>query len=138
MFTKENYFEGGFGDFKQCKSPKRKPDYVSYSKKYAGQVSSVYWYGTDTNGEYVIRMSQHWGIVAHFNKWLLDGNTQNYTTAKAGKCYFKNFQKRKTKHPSLVELIEMRHSSIYRWSKNPNIKAKDAKIFELHGILNLQ
>lgn len=59
------------GIFKACKTPNRKPDYVS---KYAGgrKVSSNYWYGKDVKGYYVIRASNHWGDVASCN-WEING-----------------------------------------------------------------
>jgi hypothetical protein len=45
-------------EFKACKMPKRPPNYVSYTRN--GDVSSVYWYGYNNKGYYVIRLSDHW------------------------------------------------------------------------------
>lgn len=53
-----NTFSQTFGVFKECKTPKRKPDYISYTKD--GKKSSSYWYGTDSKGDYIIRQSNHW------------------------------------------------------------------------------
>ena len=41
--------------FKACRIPKRPPNYISYTKK--GEVSSIYWFGKDKKGFYVIRLS---------------------------------------------------------------------------------
>ena len=101
--TYDNYFEKSIGQWKACKKPKRKSDYISYKRNYLYSrtddieqefinanidikhykhhfeycsgyrlyyedkrlgVSSQYWYGTDSKGDYIIRESSHWGKVA--------------------------------------------------------------------------
>jgi len=56
--TYKSFFLSTFAIFKECNTPKRKPDYVSRDKK--GRISSEYWYGSNKQGEYVIRRSNHW------------------------------------------------------------------------------
>lgn len=100
MITKHNYFISSQGIFKGCKRPKRKPDFISYSK-YDGRISSEYWYGEDKNGSYVIRCSNHWSTLKDFGKekrqidvesisscWW-DLKTTSKKNIKTGKCYFK-------------------------------------------------
>lgn len=53
MIDFNNYFHNTIANFKGCKKPKRKPDYVSKS-------GSKYWYGENKRGKYVIRHSDHW------------------------------------------------------------------------------
>ena len=53
MITFSNYFMGTKAIFKGCKKPTRSPDYESNS-------GSQYWYGSNKNGSYVIRFSDHW------------------------------------------------------------------------------
>lgn len=61
MITFENFFISTFAMFKVCKTPKRKPDYISRASEYwGGGISSSYWYGEDKKGKYVIRKSNHW------------------------------------------------------------------------------
>ena len=71
----ENFYHGTFAGFKACKTPKRKPDYISYDRY--GDISSKYWYGTDKNGSYVIRSSSHWCLYAH---------RKDVNKARAGEC----------------------------------------------------
>jgi hypothetical protein len=59
MITFDNFFKNTFARFKVCKVPKRPSDFKSVNK-YSGEVSSEYWYGKDSIGEYVIRYSDHW------------------------------------------------------------------------------
>lgn len=63
--TFSNYFEASIATFKGCKMPKREPDYISISK-WSGNISSVYWYGKDKKGDYVIRLSDHWITIKSF------------------------------------------------------------------------
>lgn len=56
---KTNFFSCTFAVFKGCKQPKREPDFISYDKR-TGKKSSMYWYGSNKNGNYVIRKSDHW------------------------------------------------------------------------------
>lgn len=58
--TYDNFYLGTVGTFDETQRPDRKPDYVSYSKDNPNKVSSMYWYGEDADGKYVIRGSDHW------------------------------------------------------------------------------
>ena len=113
--TFDNYYNGTIATFKGCKTPKRKPDYISHS-------GSRYWYIEDKNGEYVIRESDHWCTYKKFNNkkkfpwtkniascyWRLKTNSKDAviwlspkhyvrhfgryeTHPVSGKCYIKNF-----------------------------------------------
>lgn len=66
--NKENYFVNTIAEFESEKGrPKRKPDYVSYTRD--GKVSSEYWYGNDG----VIRGSKHWGTGVASCDWYIKG-----------------------------------------------------------------
>ena len=109
---KSSFLEEQLGDFykntrcefKACRIPKRPPNFVSYTKK--GEVSSVYWYGYNRNGYYVIRLSDHWCRVSKNLKncneqmhgncdriascwWSLVGNS----STMCGKAYKSDFTK---------------------------------------------
>lgn len=66
--NKNNFFVASKGDFTCCETPDREPDYVSYFKD---NPSSYYWYEED----YLVRRSNHWGLVANCNWTLLNVNT---------------------------------------------------------------
>lgn len=112
MITFDNFFTSTFGLFTACKTPKRKPDYISRSSSYwGGGISSSYWYGEDRKGKYVIRKSNHW--VKRRNETLSElssdckriatcnwqiktpknSNYANNETAITGKCYLSKFVK---------------------------------------------
>lgn len=55
--TISNFNNNSFTTFKECKTPNRHPDFISLS-------GSRYWYGSNKNGQYVIRQSDHWGKVS--------------------------------------------------------------------------
>lgn len=59
QITYDNFYTNTFAVFKACKRPLRKSDYVSRDCE-RGYISSEYWYGKDSVGEYVIRCSDHW------------------------------------------------------------------------------
>lgn len=102
MICVNNYFRQTMATFKGCKTPKRKPDYISYDKQ-SDSVSSNYWYGTDKRGDYVIRESNHWSNYKGFDnnhpvkgcgmvascKWMI--KTNNNSRCIAGKAYFTDF-----------------------------------------------
>lgn len=90
MINLTNFYVTTFAKFKRCNVPKRKPNFVSLNKK-NGKPSSKYWYGEDKEGEYVIRLSDHWGDVASC-RWLLDGSTENYDNPQCGKAYCSAFR----------------------------------------------
>ena len=102
MITLNNFYLKTFATFKGCKMPKREADYISYST-YTGEVSSKYWYGKNSKGFYIIRVSDHWTNYKGFNKdkqekgcgnigscyWKLKTNSNENN--KAGKAYLKDF-----------------------------------------------
>jgi len=57
--THDNFYKATHGLFFQCKHPNRKPDFITYDKV-SKKPHSLYWYGSDDNGEYVVRKSDHW------------------------------------------------------------------------------
>lgn len=85
--------------FKGCKTPKRKPDYISES-------GSKYWLRWSLKGRYVIRLSNHWvklkitGDMAKVTKrtkvasckWHIETTLPISNGAVAGKCYLKYFK----------------------------------------------
>lgn len=99
---KDNFFISTKVFFKGCKEPKRKPDYISKTRY--GSVSSVYWYGKNKHGSFVIRKSDHWSAYKDFlnthkkgcNKirsclWFLKTN-HNLGDFICGKAYFYDFK----------------------------------------------
>lgn len=77
--NKTNYYTLTKANFEECKTPKRKPDYVSNS-------GSEYWY--TLRG--VIRRSNHWNYGVKSCSWLLNGECVD--TLKTGFCKWKNFE----------------------------------------------
>jgi hypothetical protein len=90
--NKDNYYHSSCADFKPCNRKKRIPDVTTLAKR-SGCVSSVYWYGTDKNGDYVVRGSAHWGSVSKCF-WTLAGSTANSKEFRYGKCYFADMRER--------------------------------------------
>ncbi|CAL2105470.1 hypothetical protein T190115A13A_160003 [Tenacibaculum sp. 190524A02b] len=98
MITFENFFLNTKALFKACKKPKREPDYVSNS-------GSMYWYGENRLGQYVIRCSDHWVIVSNPQKkevyndcfsiascsWNLRQSKKENKRYKSGKAYLSEF-----------------------------------------------
>lgn len=92
-----NYYTRTKCVFKGCNKPNREPDYVSGS-------GSLYWYGRDKKGSYVIRSSDHWSLLTNkFGKliysyvncgsiascfWKLKTTSEEKLV---GKAYFKDF-----------------------------------------------
>lgn len=52
--------------------PNRKEDYASTKFGAPDKVSSRYWYGTDENGDFVIRESDHWSVYLHGENSIKD------------------------------------------------------------------
>ena len=82
--------------FRDCKVPKRQPDYVSY---YQGHVSSRYWY---TYGG-LIRESNHWSAIVGYSEgtlccglgqgyWVLKTRKKSGNPFKCGKCKWSHFE----------------------------------------------
>lgn len=104
--SQDNFYLGTKCKFKGCKSPKREPDYVSCTRS-GMKVSSMYWYGQNKNGAYVIRSSDHWsdsndpvasirGKIASCYWWLTTNSKSAYEGPGydmwfTGKAYFKDF-----------------------------------------------
>mgnify|MGYP000238767366 CR=1 FL=1 len=110
--TFKNFFISTKVVFKGCKIPKRKPDFISMSN-YGGyeSISSMYWYGKDKKGAFVIRVSDHWVMKYSFTQekeqhlkhirsciWNIKTNQESknkkgYEIKIAGKAYLKDFLK---------------------------------------------
>ena len=104
--TQGNFYLGTKCRFKGCKRPKRKADFISYNKY--GEISSEYWYGSDTKGNYVIRSSEHWSNsnnkhVFSCNRivscywWLITNSNSFLFKNYCGKAYFSSFGKNRKK-----------------------------------------
>ena len=85
--NKDNYFVNTIAEFENEKGrPKRKPDYVSYTRD--GKVSSEYWYGNDG----VIRGSKHWGTGVASCDWYIKGQgTDMYGRKQYAKAKWSDF-----------------------------------------------
>jgi len=102
--TIDNFYCTTEAIFKGCKTPKRKPDYISYDSLYEGRISSRYWYGKDSFGSFVIRESNHWVKTKKIGsnnitkncksigscQWNLKTNNEIKNTS--GKCYLSEFK----------------------------------------------
>lgn len=101
MYTKEDFYSYTIAVFKGCKRPLRNPDYVSMTK--SGTISSEYWYGTNKQGDYVIRSSSHWSLIN--NNGIIQKGCGRLATCfwvlrelcgleiSCGNCYLKKFKK---------------------------------------------
>ena len=83
MITFMNFYKGTRGAFKGCKTPNKKPDYISPS-------GSLYWY----TGDYIYRFSNHWsngnkpygvGFISSC-LWYLKSNKNIEIILKKGGC----------------------------------------------------
>lgn len=74
---KYNFFIKTKANFKACKKPKRKPDYISLDRY--GYISSKYWY--NKNG--VIRMSNHWSRIN-----IENANNSIFECGKVASCHW--------------------------------------------------
>lgn len=115
--TYDDFYISTKGVFRDCEEPTTEPNYTSVPKAIADSPSK-YWYGTDEEGDYVIRRANHWcqyygnskgETVAHQNTKIVNcvwdfmfGRTgiskcdlkigkQHFT----GKAYLKNLRQRK-------------------------------------------
>lgn len=83
----DNFYLNTIAEFKLTKRPRRKPDFVSISKR-DGKTSSEYWY--TENG--VIRGSKHWGRGIASCDWYLEGQgTDMHGRKQYGMCSWKDF-----------------------------------------------
>lgn len=86
MYSFANFYVETYGVWIRCKQPDRTPDFAS--KK--AQSSSKYW----DFGDYVVRKSNHWGIVGSCF-WKLDGLPKkgilNLASQECGMIYYKDF-----------------------------------------------
>lgn len=102
----EEYFHLGrsVALFKACKTPKRKPDFISNS-------GSKYWYGKDSLGKWLKRQSNHWTekrelncseIMGDYVVFQCENIASSYWAIKTknpdshtltGKCYLKDIKK---------------------------------------------
>lgn len=109
QITYDNFFIGTSAVFKGCKTPKREPDYVSWKRNQEDEISSLYWYGEDKRGKYVIRWSDHWSYAVWNGeyregcewvascRWKLKTSQKSYPFCdiggEAGKCYLTKFKR---------------------------------------------
>lgn len=80
--TFDNFYEGTSAVFKAIDSkPNRKADYISRS-------GSMYWYGEDEGGKYVIRQSDHWSAIVRDadDVKAFDAKPDNYKNIAS--CYW--------------------------------------------------
>jgi hypothetical protein len=100
------YWKGTFAVFRECKTPKAAPDFVSYDKR--GKISSRYWERENKKGKYIVRESDHWCrySLAGRGSWRercnrikkciwelrLINNMANERGMIAGKCYLSDFR----------------------------------------------
>ena len=98
----ENYFLFTKATFVECEKPKDTADYQS-------EGGSSYWMGSDENGDFVIRASDHWCRYYHPNDRkmkLFRARIRSCTwniiipppfieteTMRCGKCYLKDFKR---------------------------------------------
>jgi hypothetical protein len=69
--------------FKPCKKPSRSPQAIS-------QGGSMYWFGKDKRGMYMVRLSDHWGKVGN-SYYLFSKQKTNLCEVgpvRVGKTYF--------------------------------------------------
>lgn len=84
---KDNFYLRTIAEFKLTKRPRRKPDFVSISKR-DGKTSSEYWY----TEEGVIRGSKHWGRGIASCDWYLEGQGTDMNGRKQyGLCKWEDF-----------------------------------------------
>lgn len=72
------FFSATVANWVRCEFPEDTPDYVSFS-------GSAYW----DRGDRVIRVSDHWGLVATC-KWLIEHESVLVFTA--AECYYDDFR----------------------------------------------
>jgi hypothetical protein len=89
--TFKNYHTGTIATFIDCVVPKRDPDFVSNSQSY-------YWLESNSEGDYVIRKSDHWfpkTRSCHHNIWTIiydrEFNRNKLQPSQTGKCFLKDF-----------------------------------------------
>lgn len=111
-YNEDNFYIDSKANFKGCKRPNREADYVSYCRHWSrsDKVSSVYYYGCDSKGEFVIRGSDHWSHYKDFNRkpkeegcysiascyWSIKTNKRHIRDKLGfiyGKAYFKDFKR---------------------------------------------
>ena len=84
--NENNFYVNTIAEFTETKRPRRKPDYVSFTRD--GKVSSEYWYSEDG----VIRGSKHWGNDVASCDWYIENQTRNMNGYKQyGKCNWGDF-----------------------------------------------
>jgi hypothetical protein len=170
MITKDNYYLNTFAVFKACKRPKRKPDFISYSKDvkmlkitidsireyidrtegaynnchyinekgvefienqfkissplifnelmlyeingkadiHYSPISSEYWYGSDKNGDYIIRSSDHWSK-----------RNEEIDCRNVASCIWNLFVPKKSKH---IERGKCCGKAYIHWFKKRSLK----------------
>ncbi|AXF52137.1 MAG: minor capsid protein 2 [Podoviridae sp. ctcf755] len=66
--NENNFYINTMANFTEIEKPDRKPDYISYNRRF--EISSMYWYTKDG----VIRGSDHWGKGVASCDWFLNNN----------------------------------------------------------------
>jgi hypothetical protein len=95
MISYDNFYKATHGTFSQCKHPNRKPDFITYDK-FSLKPISFYWYGSDVEGDYVIRKSDHWCILHNISNGKKRTHLQAIKDCKWHITFYKdNFIKKK-------------------------------------------
>lgn len=98
--TFKNYHTGTLATFIDCAQPARNPDFISNSRSY--------WLESSTEGDYIIRKSDHWYPKTrswHHNIWTIaydrEFDRNKLPSSRTGKCFLKDFVWRDySKHPT--------------------------------------
>jgi len=92
MFNHTNFWDGTVAHWMPTDEvPEVEPFYTSM---WDGEISSEYWNGSDSNGDYVIRRSQHWNKVANCIWTIEEQGFFLLHLSDRGKCHWavKNMQ----------------------------------------------
>lgn len=108
MKTFQNFYEETYGIWKICPEPNRTPDFKSEKS------ASKYW----DCGEYVVRKSNHWGVVGSCF-WRIDGTKKkqvlNLEQAVCAMIHYKDFGPAKTpkKFPTKETFVKVQPHIIH-------------------------
>lgn len=92
MFNHTNFWDGTVAHWVPTNEiPEVEPFYTSM---WDGEISSEYWHGNDSNGNYVIRRSQHWNKVSNCIWTIEEQGFFLLHLSNRGKCHWavKNMQ----------------------------------------------
>lgn len=94
----DDFFNDTVACFEPFEIPECEPDFVSDS-------GSKYWYGEDEDGDYVVRLSDHWGKrIASCSWFFMDYEFVGYSLVylyetnrlSCGRCYLSEFKLKTT------------------------------------------